>query len=138
MTMLLDIHILDLLDTEWPQAERSARQDMRAQIARLEARGVTTPAASSGPRLLTLGELEALRDAMSATLYVQSTSNVEQMEARQRFEAMVADPARHRRDTVSLAEMGLPGCGTYRVKPRLGLVGMLAGWWEITLSSGCP
>jgi hypothetical protein len=59
-------------------------------------------------------------------------------EARLRLERMVADPASHRHESVSLAELGLPGCGTYRVKPRLGLVGMLAGWWEITLSSGCP
>ena len=24
------------------------------------------------------------------------------------------------------------------VKPRLGLIGMLMGWWEVKLSSGCP
>ena len=36
--------------------ERAARRDLRAQIARLEARGVTTPAVTSGPRLLSLGE----------------------------------------------------------------------------------
>jgi hypothetical protein len=51
---------------------------------------------------------------------------------------MLADPARHRRERVTLAELGRPGCGVYSVRPRLGLVGMLAGWWEVTLSSGCP
>ena len=24
------------------------------------------------------------------------------------------------------------------VRPRLGLVGMLMGWWQVKLSSGCP
>ena len=33
---------------------------------------------------------------------------------------------------------GEPGCGAYVVRPRLGLIGMLAGWWEVKLSSGCP
>jgi hypothetical protein len=138
MTVLLDIEVLG---AERPQAERAARQDMRAQIARLEARGVTTPAASSGPRILSLGELEALRDAMlgqTCSSPTQGPVNCTLDEARLRLERMVADPASHRHESVSLAELGLPGCGTYRVKPRLGLVGMLAGWWEITLSSGCP
>jgi hypothetical protein len=26
----------------------------------------------------------------------------------------------------------------WHVRPRLGLVGMLAGWWQVKLSSGCP
>jgi hypothetical protein len=51
---------------------------------------------------------------------------------------MFRDPGAHRRERVSLADLGLPGCGVYRARPRLGLVGILAGWWEITLSSGCP
>jgi hypothetical protein len=24
------------------------------------------------------------------------------------------------------------------VRPRLGLIGMLMGWWQVKLSSGCP
>ena len=30
------------------------------------------------------------------------------------------------------------GCGVYQVRPRLGIIGMLAGWWHVKLSSGCP
>ena len=30
------------------------------------------------------------------------------------------------------------GCGAYQVRPRLGLIGMLMGWWQVKLSSGCP
>jgi hypothetical protein len=51
---------------------------------------------------------------------------------------MLADPAAHRGERIALRELGRPGCGVYAVKPRLGLVGMLAGWWQVTLSSGCP
>lgn len=28
--------------------------------------------------------------------------------------------------------------GVWQVRPRLGLIGMLAGWWHVKLSSGCP
>ena len=51
---------------------------------------------------------------------------------------MIADPRRFKSGRISLAALGLPGCGVYRCRPRLGLVGMLAGWWEVKLSSGCP
>jgi hypothetical protein len=51
---------------------------------------------------------------------------------------MLADPAAHRWARVPLAALGEPGCGAYVVRPRLGLIGMLAGWWEVKLSSGCP
>ena len=36
------------------------------------------------------------------------------------------------------ADIGEPGCGVWQVRPRLGLIGMLMGWWEVKLSSGCP
>ncbi len=39
---------------------------------------------------------------------------------------------------VSNREIGEPGCGVWHVRPRLGLIGMLMGWWEVKLSSGCP
>jgi len=34
--------------------------------------------------------------------------------------------------------VGEPGCGVWQVRPRLGLIGMLMGWWQVKLSSGCP
>jgi hypothetical protein len=39
---------------------------------------------------------------------------------------------------VTQRELGAGGCGVWRVRPRLGLVGMLMGWWQVKLSSGCP
>ncbi|MEO6496345.1 MAG: hypothetical protein ABIO51_02560 [Solirubrobacteraceae bacterium] len=142
MTLLLDIP--GVVDLAGPQAEAAARHDLRAQIARLQARGACAPSAASGPRLLTLGELEALRDTLagsSGRLAAVSAAHCpldEQAEARGRLEAMFANPRGHKFATVSRADAGLPGCGAYRVRPRLGIIGMLAGWWQITLSSGCP
>lgn len=114
--------------------ERAARAELRRQIALLEARGEQGNGGEGGPRLLSLGELEAVRDAMTARTSHVAPHGV----ARATFEAMVADPGAHRGAAVSLRALGLPGCGVYRVKPRLGIIGMLAGWWQITLSSGCP
>jgi hypothetical protein len=51
---------------------------------------------------------------------------------------MYADPPGHRRMRLTNAELGLGGCTTYEVAPRLGVVGMLAGWWQVKVSSGCP
>jgi hypothetical protein len=51
---------------------------------------------------------------------------------------MLLDPGHHRWIRISQAELGEPGCGAYHVRPRLGLVGMLAGWWQVKVSSGCP
>jgi hypothetical protein len=122
--------------------ERLARRDLRAQIARLEARGAAAAGGGGGggPRLLSLGELEAVRDRLA-----QRTSDDEghgppvgTFGAWDRLERMFADPGGRRRERVSLAELGQPGCGVYSVRPRLGLIGMLAGWWQVTLSSGCP
>jgi hypothetical protein len=31
-----------------------------------------------------------------------------------------------------------PSCRTWHVRPRFGVIGMLAGWWHVKLSSGCP
>jgi hypothetical protein len=114
--------------------ERLARDDLRRQIARLEARGRRAPGERAA-RLLGLGELEALRDTM---LHGPSRPAPVERFAHARLEAMLADPATHRRARVSLRELGRPGCGSYYVGPRLGIVGMLAGWWEVKLSSGCP
>ena len=49
---------------------------------------------------------------------------------------LVADhPQRH---AVTSGVLGEPGCVSYHVKPRLGIIGMLAGWWHVKVSSGCP
>jgi hypothetical protein len=125
MTTALDTRLLD---------ERAARADLRAQIAALEARGARLRA-RGGPRLLSLGELERVRDGLAAR---PAPPVGDHEAARVRLERMLADPPAHRWERVALAELGEPGCGVYAVRPRLGLIGMLAGWWQVKLSSGCP
>jgi len=51
---------------------------------------------------------------------------------------MYLDPPAHRRVRLVNADLGLPGCTAYEVVPRAGVVGMLAGWWHVKVSSGCP
>ena len=127
------------------------RRTLRAQIARLDAQLSTLladnalPAPSpprAAPRLLGVAELERRRDALEARVgeaRARAAARAErENDARRRLEAMLAAPERHRFERVPLAELGQSGCGAYAVRPRLGLVGMLAGWWEVKLSSGCP
>lgn len=137
----------------------AARRSLRAQIARLERdlceavvaafphATITTDdarvaARSCGPRLLDLEELEALRDELATQLKEARVRLAErsgaQQEARERLEAMLLAPGRHKFWRVSSAALGEGGCGVWAVRPRLGLIGMLMGWWHVKLSSGCP
>jgi hypothetical protein len=129
----------------------AARRDLRAQIARLErdlgealaaafprrepeVAGHLRPApVPSGPRLLELGELERVRDHLAARLQRMRAGG-----AAPRLAAMRADPATHRGGRVTSAELGEPGCRVWVVRPRLGPLGRLAGWWHVVVSSGCP
>ena len=124
--------------------ERAARRTLRDQIAHLErehaaaliaARLPAGPAGVriSGPRLLGLGELEAIRDELAARI-----AALRRPPAADRLTAMYADPPAHRWERVTSEELGEPGCRHWQVRPRLGLIGMLAGWWHVKLSSGCP
>lgn len=138
-------------------AERAARDDLRSQIARLErelaqlaaatyprlpSAQPVTAAGAAGPRVLGLGDLERVRDGLAARLTSQRAAAAEQAErqaeARELLERMYADPPAHRRVRLTNADIGMPGCATYEVVPRLGPVGMLAGWWQVKVSSGCP
>jgi hypothetical protein len=134
-----------------PGAERAARAALRAQIARLEreagvlvARGVAAPARAStgGPRLLGLGELEVARDDLATrvvALRAEAAARAERVSAaRAELERMLADPPAHRGVRIANSDLGLPGCTTYEVRPRAGLLGRLAGWWRVKISSGCP
>jgi len=140
----------------------AARRELRRQLAGLERTwaGLLAEAPSgtaAGPacgavasrqprlgagRLLGLAELEVSRDQLLAAIdRARASARAEQdrqAAARRQLEAMIADPARHRFACVNNQELGVSGCGVYQVRPRLGLIGMLAGWWEVKLSSGCP
>jgi hypothetical protein len=96
----------------------------------------------AGPRLLSLGELERVRDGLAGRLRDardQAAAQAErQAEKRLLIERMLLDPGAHRWVRVSNEDIGEPGCKHWHVVPRLGLVGMLAGWWHVKISSGCP
>ncbi len=135
--------------------ERSARRALRTQIARLERDlgeafisafprvelDVSVPAAG-GPRLLSIGELEHVRDALverlaEARAKLDERGFVEEKN-RELLERMLLEPGRYRYVRIKRSDLGEEGCGEWHVKPRLGLIGMLAGWWHVKLSSGCP
>jgi hypothetical protein len=54
------------------------------------------------------------------------------------LERMLLEPGKYRFTRISMSDIGEPGCGAWEVRPRLGLIGMLMGWWQVKLSSGCP
>jgi hypothetical protein len=132
--------------------EQAARRTLRDQIARLEREHAALVAASrlpspplpslAGPRLLSLGELEEVRDAL-ATRVAGLGAGAEAQAARQaialrELDEMLADPPAHKWKRLTNADLGRPGCTTYHVRPRAGLLGMLMGWWVVKISGGCP
>jgi hypothetical protein len=136
--------------------EVAARRSLRAQISRLErdlADAFVTAyrlggldssptAVGSDPRLLDLGELERIRDELAERLHSARVTIAERAEIQEAnrlyLERILLDPAKHRFARVSCRDVGEPGCGVWQVRPRLGLIGMLMGWWQVKLSSGCP
>lgn len=137
--------------------ERPARATLRAQVARLErelsgvvagtfphVRPDANPASgvSGVPRLLSLGELEMQRDELAARLVRARAQARERAALAERSQALLEEmrrePRRHKFVRLKVADLGEGRCGFWEVRPRLGLIGMLAGWWQVKLSSGCP
>ena len=142
--------------------EREVRKALRRQIARLEressaivANGFPhiSPAAAEmpevcggevggGPCLLTLAELERLRDRLAGHTQNLRRLAAERVEherrARELLDGMKLEPGRYKFVRLPVRDLGEGGCGVWHVRPRLGLIGMLAGWWHVKLSSGCP
>ncbi len=153
----------DLLDRDRRTAtlrvdgdERLARAELRRQIGRLEAQlgslfadafprveiEAGVGALSSEPRTLGLGDLEAIRDSLATRIGVARRRLQEQAELetrnRELLERMLSAPAEHKWLRISRADVGEPGCGHWHSRPRLGPLGMLMGWWQVKVSSGCP
>ena len=135
--------------------ERAARDDLRRQIARLEARLAELFAtafprhgiewrvgAVGGPRVLNVAELERVRDALhvrvrEVQLELGRRADAEE-QSRGLLEEMIADPAQFPWVRISNEHLGEPGCRHYHSRPRWGILGMLMGWWRVKVSSGCP
>lgn len=140
---------------------RAARQALRREVATLEHRlarvqivdftrgardrivdDAFAPAPPSTPRLLSLEQLARLRDDLASRLHeaeavVRERRGREQA-GRERLVEMYRAPERFRYEQLTNADLGRPGCRTYAVRPRLGLIGILSDWWRLTVSSGCP
>jgi hypothetical protein len=135
--------------------ERAARRSLLDQIRKLEKDlsalfCATYPRTGfdwsvrshGGPRLLGIGELERIRDQLADRLaenrallgdrtYVESRN-------RRLIEEMMLAPEKHKWMRIGNEDIGEPGCKYWEVRPRLGVIGMLMGWWRVKISSGCP
>jgi hypothetical protein len=134
---------------------RTARADLRRQIARLERELAATFAtafprrdfdwavpAAGGPRVLGVGDLERVRDRLAervAEAKAELATRVDAEEdSRALVERMIADPDDYRWVKVSNEDVGERGCKHWHSRPRWGILGMFLGWWRVKLSSGCP
>src|SRR4051794_19079279 len=136
--------------------ECQARLELRRQISRLEAELASlfgeafghaevphrVGAVAAAPRVLDLGQLEALRDELADRAGEARHAWVERKQVEDENRAvvrkMIAAPEDFKWVRVSREELGLPGCGHWHSRPRLGPLGMLMGWWRVKVSSGCP
>jgi hypothetical protein len=135
--------------------EAAARRTLREQIARLESElgslfCSTFPrtgfdwsvSARGGPRMLSLPELEEIRDGLADRLshnrrLLGDRTYVEELN-RRRIEEMMLNPAEYKFVRVQNEDIGERGCKQWHVQPRFGLLGMLMNWWRVRISSGCP
>jgi hypothetical protein len=92
--------------------------------------------------VLDLGQLEAVRDRLANRVAEARHALAERQrvedENQELVQRMLAAPQDFKWVRVSREDLGLPGCGHWHSKPRLGPVGMLMGWWRVKISSGCP
>ncbi|HEX4838147.1 MAG TPA: hypothetical protein VFV03_06460, partial [Solirubrobacteraceae bacterium] len=117
--------------------ERAAREALRAQVGKLERELSGLVAHSfphisprdcdgetfSGPRLLTLAELERLRDRLALRVGEVRGQVAERaaLERRSRalLERMKLEPGRYKFVRLSVADLGEGHCGVWEVRPRL-------------------
>ena len=135
--------------------ERAARRSLLDQIAKLDKELSSLFCAAyprtgfdwripsrGGPRMLGMADLEQIRDQLADRLaenrallgdrtYVESRN-------RRLIEEMMLAPEKHKWMRIGNEDIGEPGCKYWEVRPRLGIVGMLMGWWRVKISSGCP
>jgi hypothetical protein len=139
-------HAIDL-PARTRTGERAARRSLLAQIERIEAEvsalfASTRAPTGRGPTLLSVKELEELRDDLVRRLEdarrdVSERVRIEEQH-RRRIEEMLLHPERHKWVRITNSDIGEQGCKEWHVRPRLGILGMLMGWWRVRISSGCP
>ena len=135
--------------------ESAVRRQLREQIAHLEGelcslfcstyprKGFEWNVRSRrGPRVLSIRELEELRDDLADRLQhnrraLGDRTYVEELN-RRRIEEMLLEPEKHKFVRVRNEDIGERGCKQWHVLPRFGVIGMLMNWWRVCISSGCP
>jgi hypothetical protein len=135
--------------------ERAARRSLLGQIAKLETElsalfcatyprtGFTWAVPShGGPRVLGMADLEEIRDRLADRLAENRLllGDRTYVEARNRrlIEEMILEPGKHKWMRIGNEHIGEPGCKYWEVRPRMGVIGMMMGWWRVKISSGCP
>ena len=135
--------------------ERPARHSLLEQVGRLEEElsslfvstwprrvPALSGSAAGGPRMLSLAELEELRDELAGRVDAARRSLSERTRVeeghRQRIEEMLLEPERHAWVQISNEDIGEAGCHHWHVRPRWGVFGYLMNWWRVRISSGCP
>ena len=135
--------------------EAAVRRQLREQVAHLEEELAALFCSSyprkgfdwnvrarGGPRLLSVRELEELRDDLAQRLQhnrraLGDRTYVEELN-RRRIEEMMLAPEEHKWVRVRNEDIGEKGCKSWHVVPRFGLLGMMMNWWRVKVSSGCP
>ena len=117
--------------------------DAAASAPALPARRDAAARPARGPRVLDLGELERARDELAARLSAARAELHRRGERdgpgpRPPRARCASSPAATASSASRAPSSGEGRCGVWQVRPRLGLLGMLMGWWEVKLSSGCP
>jgi hypothetical protein len=118
--------------------------DLQQVLAALTPRNRPMPSSANKarPHLLSMTELELVRDALAIELghaeLALSTQTRTRREKRSLLKRMTEEPVKFRWAKVTTVDLGEPGCRSWEVVPKLGPVGMLANWWRVRISSGCP
>lgn len=128
MTTLLEPLEMTTLLEPLVVSEAEVRRSLRKQIVRLEAELPPGPGRRDrGARLLSVDELERVRDDLVRRIQERRFTGGEEQERKRRLrEEMLLDPAAHFGRSVSNAEVGEPGCTRW------------SSWFRLTISSGCP
>jgi DNA-binding transcriptional regulator YhcF (GntR family) len=141
-----------LPDLDREADEPGSRRELRRQIEKLEGQLSAYPELAQAappehsvkpkPHLPDFAELERSRnhliDRLAELRAAAEMKAAEQERARGWVEDMVEDPSGHRWEMVSNGQIGEPGCKAWRSVPRFSFLGMLMGWWQVKVSSGCP
>jgi hypothetical protein len=132
--------------------ERQLAEALTAELPRLPGDRVALSSAWSGstgargrspaPRLTTLAELHDEHDALVVRLR-DARALLRERRGREADRRLLLDdlhraPAQHRFVRLTEGDLGGRDCRTYAVRPRMGPLGILLGWWRVKVSSGCP